>query len=72
MYKKGSEKMKKVEIEIVMYKKGSEKMKKVEIEIDEKLFGDWEPVAFRIPEDGEYCAYISDVANRLMLKYGRK
>lgn len=47
-------------------------MKKVEIEIDEKLFGDCEPVAFRIPEDGEYCAYISDVANRLMLKYGRK
>lgn len=55
-----------------MYKKGSEKMKKVEIEIDEKLFGDWEPVAFRIPEDGEYCAYISDVAPSIQAGRGLK
>lgn len=46
-----------------MYKKGSEKMKKVEIEIDEELFGDWKPVAFRIPEEGEYYAHLSSASN---------
>ena len=38
-------------------------MKKVEIEIDEELFGDWEPVAFRIPKDGEYYAHLSDASS---------
>lgn len=57
--------MKKVEIEIVMYKKGSEKMKKVEIEIDEKLFGDWEPVSIQAgrglkPTDAEIWEEIKD------------
>lgn len=36
---------------------------KFEIEIDEKLFRGWEPVAFRVPKDGEYFAQISDDNN---------